>query len=459
MAVGRAQRQHLPPRLAGVGEPVDPRVGVRARGGRRAARSGAAGRRWKTGDRSRDVWQRFLWILRPNAGTQHQGQPPAHRHPVPGADRRRRALPGQARRGRHGRASPPTSSATATRSCARSCATAARAAAAGSSRRCGRSTRTSTACAGRASSRSTRWAAGSGRSRPGATSSPPGATSCSARSPPAQEDLARRAVRGRRAARAGRGPRQGRRQEDDRGGARRARGPRLADRLRARPRPVRRHGARLRAHRRVPARHAAWSIEVDRVAAAFASWYELFPRSWGGLKAVEKQIPAIAELGFDVLYFPPIHPIGVKARKGRNNTLTAGPDDPGSPYAIGGKEGGHDAVHPELGTMDDVRSLTRDRARARHGRRARPRAQLLARPPVAQGAPGVVPAAPRRHAQVRREPAQALPGHLQLQLGHAGLARAVAGVARRRRALGRGRASSSSASTTRTRSRSRSGSG
>ena len=99
-------------------------------------------------------------------------------------------------------------------------------------------------------------------------------------------------------------------------------------------------------------------IEVDRVAAAFASWYELFPRSWGGLKAVEKQIPAIAELGFDVLYFPPIHPIGVKARKGRNNTLTAGKDDPGSPYAIGGKEGGHDAVHPELGTMDDVRSLT-----------------------------------------------------------------------------------------------------
>ena len=98
-------------------------------------------------------------------------------------------------------------------------------------------------------------------------------------------------------------------------------------------------------------------IEVDRVAAAFASWYELFPRSWGGLKEVEKQIPAIAELGFDVLYFPPIHPIGVKARKGRNNTLTAGPDDPGSPYAIGGKEGGHDAVHPELGTMDDVRAL------------------------------------------------------------------------------------------------------
>ena len=88
----------------------------------------------------------------------------------------------------------------------------------------------------------------------------------------------------------------------------------------------------------------------------FGSWYELFPRSWGGLTEVEKQIPAIAELGFDVLYFPPIHPIGAR-RKGRNNTLIAGPGDPGSPYAIGGKEGGHDAIHPELGTLDDVRAL------------------------------------------------------------------------------------------------------
>ena len=63
-----------------------------------------------------------------------------------------------------------------------------------------------------------------------------------------------------------------------------------------------------------------------------------------------------------MLYFPPIHPIGVKNRKGRNNTLVAGPDDPGSPYAIGGAEGGHDAVHPELGTLEDVRSLCADGA-------------------------------------------------------------------------------------------------
>jgi starch synthase (maltosyl-transferring) len=98
-------------------------------------------------------------------------------------------------------------------------------------------------------------------------------------------------------------------------------------------------------------------IEVDRVRARFGSWYELFPRSFGGLKSVEKQLPRIADLGFDVLYVPPIHPIGVKNRKGRNNALVAGPDDPGSPYAIGSPEGGHDAVHPELGTLDDVRSL------------------------------------------------------------------------------------------------------
>jgi starch synthase (maltosyl-transferring) len=106
-------------------------------------------------------------------------------------------------------------------------------------------------------------------------------------------------------------------------------------------------------------------LEVDRIRARFSAWYELFPRSWGGLNAVEALIPDIADLGFDVLYFPPIHPIGRKNRKGRNNALEAGPDDPGSPYAIGAAEGGHDAVHPELGTMEDVRSLT---AKAReHG--------------------------------------------------------------------------------------------
>jgi starch synthase (maltosyl-transferring) len=98
-------------------------------------------------------------------------------------------------------------------------------------------------------------------------------------------------------------------------------------------------------------------IEVDRVKARFGAWYELFPRSWGGLKAVEELVPDVADLGFDVLYLLPIHPIGRNKRKGRNNSLTAGPDDPGSPYAIGAEEGGHDAVHPELGTQQDVKDL------------------------------------------------------------------------------------------------------
>ena len=99
------------------------------------------------------------------------------------------------------------------------------------------------------------------------------------------------------------------------------------------------------------------TVEVDRVRARFSAWYELFPRSWGGIKAVEELVPEVADLGFDVLYLLPFHPIGVNKRKGRNNSLTAGPDDPGSPYAIGGAEGGHFAVHPELGTEQDVRDL------------------------------------------------------------------------------------------------------
>ena len=115
---------------------------------------------------------------------------------------------------------------------------------------------------------------------------------------------------------------------------------------------------------RVAERHGATAlreplaIEVDRGRARFGAWYELFPRSWGGLAGVQSQLPQLAELGFDVVYLPPIHPIGRKNRKGRNNALTAGPDDPGSPWAIGAAEGGHDAVHPELGTLEDLRRLT-----------------------------------------------------------------------------------------------------
>jgi starch synthase (maltosyl-transferring) len=100
-------------------------------------------------------------------------------------------------------------------------------------------------------------------------------------------------------------------------------------------------------------------VIVDRERARFGSWYELFPRSWGGFAGVEAQLPRLAELGFDVIYLPPIHPIGRTHRKGRNNSLEAGPDDPGSPWAIGGPEGGHTAVNPELGTLADFDRLVK----------------------------------------------------------------------------------------------------
>ena len=116
---------------------------------------------------------------------------------------------------------------------------------------------------------------------------------------------------------------------------------------------------------RSPAEHTpAIPLDVDRPQAGFASWYEMFPRSatddparHGTFVDVIARLPAIRAMGFDVLYFPPIHPIGTTNRKGRNNALRAEPDDVGSPYAIGGPEGGHDAIHPQLGTLDDFRAL------------------------------------------------------------------------------------------------------
>jgi starch synthase (maltosyl-transferring) len=105
-------------------------------------------------------------------------------------------------------------------------------------------------------------------------------------------------------------------------------------------------------------------VWIDRERALFSAWYELMPRSMsfdmnrhGTFDDVIQRLPYVRDLGFDVLYFPPIHPIGRKNRKGRNNSLTPGPDDPGSPYAIGSEEGGHDALHPELGDFDAFKRL------------------------------------------------------------------------------------------------------
>ena len=108
----------------------------------------------------------------------------------------------------------------------------------------------------------------------------------------------------------------------------------------------------------------ALPLLVERQRARFSSWYELFPRSMsadpgrhGTFDDVVAALPYVRDLGFDVLYFPPIHPIGRANRKGRNNSLRAAKGDPGSVYAIGSAEGGHDAIHPELGSLDDFRRL------------------------------------------------------------------------------------------------------
>jgi starch synthase (maltosyl-transferring) len=107
------------------------------------------------------------------------------------------------------------------------------------------------------------------------------------------------------------------------------------------------------------------TVLVDRERARFGAWYELFPRSWGGFAGVERVLPELAKIGFDVVYLPPIHPIGTTNRKGRNNSLDAEPSDPGSPWAIGSEEGGHTAVDPALGTIEDFDRLVT--AGRRHG--------------------------------------------------------------------------------------------
>ena len=120
------------------------------------------------------------------------------------------------------------------------------------------------------------------------------------------------------------------------------------------------------------ARSARYPLVVDRPLARAGAWYEMVPRSQSSVPGKHgtfddciRRVPEIASLGFDVLYLPPIHPIGRVNRKGRNNSLRCEPGDPGSLYAIGSSEGGHDAVHPQLGTLDDFRRLVR--ACADHG--------------------------------------------------------------------------------------------
>ncbi|MFB8775903.1 maltotransferase domain-containing protein, partial [Streptomyces broussonetiae] len=108
---------------------------------------------------------------------------------------------------------------------------------------------------------------------------------------------------------------------------------------------------------------------VERERALYGAWYEFFPRSegtpdqpHGTFRTAARRLPAIAAMGFDVVYLPPIHPIGTTHRKGRNNTLSPGPDDVGVPWAIGSPEGGHDTVHHQLGTLQDFTWFVREAA-------------------------------------------------------------------------------------------------
>ena len=150
-------------------------------------------------------------------------------------------------------------------------------------------------------------------------------------------------------------------------------------------------------------RCATWSpgrrgcpLLVDRERALFGSWYEFFPRSEGvQFDPMGRREPVSGTLrhrraaaarrsramGFDVVYLPPVHPIGTTFRKGRNNTLEAGPGDPGSPWAIGSADGGHDAIHPDLGTFADFTAFVSRASGPRPGGRHRPGAECVARPP------------------------------------------------------------------------------
>jgi starch synthase (maltosyl-transferring) len=120
---------------------------------------------------------------------------------------------------------------------------------------------------------------------------------------------------------------------------------------------------------RVSTYEKALEVVVDPVRARFSAWYEMFPRSARGdgkhatFKDVIAWLPYVQEMGFDVLYLPPIHPIGVTARKGKNNAVRAAPGDVGSPWAIGAAEGGHKAIHPELGTFEDFHALIKQAER------------------------------------------------------------------------------------------------
>ena len=183
---------------------------------------------------------------------------------------------------------------------------------------------------------------------------------------------------------------------------------------------------------------------VDRAQARTAAWYEFFPRSAEGRddrgSTFRDALPRIDDakaMGFDVIYFPPIHPIGHTNRKGRNNSVTSEPGDPGVPYAIGSEVGGHKAIEPALGLWTDFDWLEERSASTRDGNRARFRHQLFSRSSLRPGTSGVVLQTAGRHDQVRRKSAEKIRGHLSAEFSLRKLARALGGDEEHHSFLGR----------------------
>jgi starch synthase (maltosyl-transferring) len=186
---------------------------------------------------------------------------------------------------------------------------------------------------------------------------------------------------------------------------------------------------------------AEFPVIVDRPKAAFSAWYEMFPRSAGSrqegtkkhgtLKDVEARLPYIAEMGFDVLYLPPIHPIGRAHRKGPNNAPQAQADDVGSPWGIGANDGGHNAIHSQLGTMDDFRRLVA--AAQQHGIELALDIAFQASPdhPYAHQHPEWFRKRPDGSIQYAEKSAEEIPGYLSVRLRNACLAIPVARASER----------------------------
>ncbi len=184
-------------------------------------------------------------------------------------------------------------------------------------------------------------------------------------------------------------------------------------------------------------------VDVDRERARFGSWYELFPRSWGGFEGVEEVLPELAELGFDVVYLPPIHPIGLTNRKGRNNAREGRGGRRRQPVGDRrARRAGTPRSTPSSARCDDFERLVARGAQARLRDRARLRDQVLARPPVAGGAPRVVPPPPDGTLKYAENPPKRYQDIYNFNFETRRLAGALERAARRDAPLGRARRAS-----------------